>query len=83
MAALSVSEAAERLGLGTLPEDVRTRYTVWSPFSITRSVRQGVAGFEVMDMRTSRRVRVASKREATAVAKLIEADTYRREDVTA
>ena len=69
-------EIRARLGFDTMPDDVRNRWSPISPFSITRSVRQGVAGYEVMDMRTSKRVRVSTKREATHVAKMIEAHFY-------
>ena len=69
---LTVDDAISRLGLDTLDEEVRYQALPLGPFSICREVRQGVAGFSVQDMRTSRRVRVATKREATQVAKAIE-----------
>lgn len=72
----TVAEAINVLGLGSLPEDVRRRYTAGAPFSICREVRGGVAGFSVHDMRTGRQVRVATKRDATMVAKAIEASYY-------
>jgi hypothetical protein len=75
---MNEQEVIERLGLGNLPEEVRSRWTPISPFCIVREVRKGVAGFRVSDMRSNRSVRVPTKRDATKVAKMIEADFYRK-----
>lgn len=51
--------------------DLRHRYVPISPFSITREVRRGVAGFRVYDMRSGKStasLRVKSKATATRIA---------------
>jgi hypothetical protein len=69
-------EVRQKLGFHAMPEETRIKYTPISPFSIVRQQRNGVKGFNVQDMRTSRNIDVGSKREATHVAKMIEAHHY-------
>ena len=71
-------EILSLLDFDSLSEAVRDRYTPFSPFSITKETRKGVKGFRTTDMRSMRSVRVSTKREATRVAKIIEADFYDR-----
>ena len=65
-----------QLCFDTLAPEVRSRWTPISPFSITAETRNHVKGFRVFDMRSNKSKRVATKREATRVAKMIEQDFY-------
>jgi hypothetical protein len=69
-------EIKERLGFDKPYDAARTHYSGTRPFSITKSTRGGRITFETTDMRTGKSVKVANKREATHVAKLIEQDWY-------
>ena len=73
---ISNDDIGEHLGFSGMDEETRRRHTPISPFSITRETRKGVKGFRTTDMRTNKSMRVGSKREATQVAKAIEAHTY-------
>lgn len=69
-------DVVERLGFEDMDAYQRSHWTLGGPFSITAEVRDGEITFRTHDMRSGRSIRVATKRAATRIAKIIE-DDYR------